>query len=152
VFAGGIYIETGYGSSFTGVRCLDGVPVTPPPDNVPDTDPATCDNGQPEDLQVTFFVGEFSTGFSFLAHEKFVLGLALRLPFSKQSADLYQNVDALPGRPFPLDDPKRLPVGERLIFQHLNAHDVDLAYFEPPAVRMHDYRLPRVPVWTPADG
>jgi len=98
VLAGGIYIETGYGSSFSGVRCLDGDPVTPPPDNVPSTDPASCTNPAPEDLNVTFFVGEFAAGFSFRAHEKFILGLALRLPFSKQTADLYQNVAAaLPG-------------------------------------------------------
>lgn len=98
VFAGGIYIETGYGSSFSGVRCLDGDPVTSPPDNVPSTDPASCTNPAPEDLNVTFFVGEFAAGFSFRAHEKFILGLALRLPFSKQTADLYQNVAAaLPG-------------------------------------------------------
>lgn len=100
VFAGGIYIETGYGSSFKGVQCVDGVPVTDPPDNVPDTNPATCDNGEPQDLDVTFFVGEFATGFSFNAHEKFQLGLALRLPFSKQTASLYQNVGAAFGLDF----------------------------------------------------
>jgi long-subunit fatty acid transport protein len=48
-------------------------------------------------MDVTFFVGEFSTGFSFLAHEKFQFGLALRLPFSKQVADLWQNVGAALG-------------------------------------------------------
>ena len=100
VFAGGIYIETGYGSSFSGVRCLDGVDLGPPPDNEANTDPATCANPQPEDLDVTFFVGEFAAGFSFLAHEKFILGLALRLPFSKQVADLYQNVGAALGGGF----------------------------------------------------
>ena len=94
VFAGGIYIETGYGSSFSQVRCLDGATVGGPPDYTPDTDPATCLNPTPEDLDVTFFVGEFSAGFSFKAHEKFSLGLALRLPFSKQTADLYQNIGA----------------------------------------------------------
>ncbi len=105
VFAGGIYIETGYGSSFDQVQCIDGDVVTPnPPDQpasggnyVPDTNPATCTNGAPQDLDVTFFVGEFSTGFSFLAHEKFQLGLALRLPFSKQTADLWQNIGAVTG-------------------------------------------------------
>jgi long-subunit fatty acid transport protein len=46
---------------------------------------------------VTFFVGEFSAGFSFKAHEKFILGIALRLPFSKQVADLWQNIGAALG-------------------------------------------------------
>jgi long-subunit fatty acid transport protein len=94
VFVGGLYIETGYGSSFQDVTCVDGHTVT---DGVPDTDPATCYNRDPQDLDVTFFVGEFATGFSFRAHEKFWLGVALRLPFSKQVADLWQNVGAALG-------------------------------------------------------
>ena len=98
VFAGGIYIETGYGSSFSQVTCLDGDPVGPGPDYTPNNDtnpgPGQCTVPTAENLDVTFFVGEFSTGFSFLAHEKFILGLALRLPFSKQVADLYQNIGA----------------------------------------------------------
>jgi len=111
VFAGGIYIETGYGSSFDQVECVDGVPVGGPPDYTPDTDPSTCVNGNPppdgigsgpQDLNVTFFVGEFSTGFSFLAHEKFILGIALRLPFSKQVADLWQNIGAALGSTSPI--------------------------------------------------
>jgi len=98
VFAGGLYIETGYGSSFSGVRCLDGAADPNNPDSqFPDTNPDTCLNGDPQNLDVTFFVGEFSTGFSFKAHEKFQLGLALRLPFSKQNASLYQNVGAALG-------------------------------------------------------
>lgn len=106
VFAGGIYIETGYGSSFDQVQCLDGVQDAPDggyelgPNNEPITDPAACANPAPQDMDVTFFVGEFSAGFSFLAHEKFLLGLALRLPFSKQTADLYQNVGAALDNPF----------------------------------------------------
>lgn len=102
VFAGGINIETGYGSSFDQVRCVDGVPVGPPDEyapSTPTTDPP-CTNLEPQNLDVTFFVGEFSTGFSFLAHEKFILGLALRLPFSKQIADLWQNVGAALGSSF----------------------------------------------------
>jgi long-subunit fatty acid transport protein len=96
VFGGGIYVETGYGSDFSGVTCVDGDPVAA--DGTPDTDPATCTNPEPHDLNVKFFVGEFAGGFSFQAHEKLLLGLALRLPFSKQVADLYQNVGAaLPG-------------------------------------------------------
>jgi long-subunit fatty acid transport protein len=95
VFVGGLYIETGYGSSFQNVTCVDGDIVSP--EGVPDTDPATCTNREPQDLDVTFFVGEFATGFSFRAHEKFWLGVALRLPFSKQTADLWQNVGAALG-------------------------------------------------------
>ena len=95
VFVGGLYIETGYGSSFQDVTCVDGDIVSP--EGVPDTDPATCTNREPQDLDVTFFVGEFATGFSFRAHEKFWIGVALRLPFSKQTADLWQNVGAALG-------------------------------------------------------
>jgi hypothetical protein len=104
VFAGGIYIETGYGSSFDNVRCLDGDPVGGPPDYTPNTNtqpPNRCTNPDPQDLNVRFFVGEFSSGFSFKAHEKFQLGLAMRLPFSKQTASLYQNLAPVlnPGGP-----------------------------------------------------
>jgi hypothetical protein len=94
VLVGGLYIETGYGSSFSNVECLDGDEVV---DGVPDTDPATCTNAAPQDLDVTFFVGEFAVGTSFKIHEKFWLGVALRLPFSKQVADLWQNVGAALG-------------------------------------------------------
>jgi hypothetical protein len=97
VFVGGIYIETGYGSSFQDVTCVDGHTVV---DGVPNTDPngdPPCYNADPQDLDVTFFVGEFATGFSFRVHEKFWLGVALRLPFSKQTADLWQNVGAALG-------------------------------------------------------
>ncbi|MDH3622958.1 MAG: hypothetical protein OEQ49_03725 [Myxococcales bacterium] len=97
VFAGGIYIETGYGSSFDQVRCVDGDPVGPGPEYAPST-PPNCTNPDPQNLDVTFFVGEFSAGLSIRAHEKFWLGVALRLPFSKQTADLWQNsLAALPG-------------------------------------------------------
>ena len=68
VFGGGIYIETGYGSSFSGVQCLDGDEVV---NGVADTDPATCTNSQAQDLDVRFFVGEFAAAFSIRAHEKF---------------------------------------------------------------------------------
>ena len=101
VFAGGIYIETGYGSTFKGVTCVDGDPVGGPPDYppaTPDSDPP-CTVPEPQDLDVTFFIGEFSAGFSFRAHEKFWLGVALRLPFSKQIAELTQNVGAAFGSP-----------------------------------------------------
>ena len=97
VFAAGIYIETGYGSDFADVTCVDGDPVV---DGVPDTNPATCTNGEPQDLNVSFFVGEFSAGTSIRVTDKFWLGVALRVPFSKQVADLWQNVGAsLPGSP-----------------------------------------------------
>lgn len=94
VFAAGIVIETGYGSSFDDVVCLDGAPVGGAPDFTPSTDPANCANPNPEDLNVTFFVGEASLGTSYRINDKFWLGVALRLPFSKQVADLYQNVGA----------------------------------------------------------
>jgi hypothetical protein len=97
VWSGGIYIETGYGSSFDDVVCLDGHVVGPDATpSTPTSDPP-CENIEPQDLTVTFFVGEFATGFSFKAHEKFWLGVALRLPFSKQVADLYQNIPQLGG-------------------------------------------------------
>lgn len=105
VFAAGLVIETGYGSSFDNVVCLDGDPVSPDPGlgnnppHTPDTNPATCTNSDPQNLDVTFFVGEASVGTSFKIHEKFWLGLALRLPFSKQVADLWQNVGAAIGFP-----------------------------------------------------
>jgi len=94
VLVGGIYIETGYGSSFDDVTCLDGDEVI---GGVPDTNPQTCTNGQPQDLNVTFFVGEFAAGTSFRVTDKFWLGVALRIPFSKQVADLYQNTLAALG-------------------------------------------------------
>jgi len=94
VFAGGIYIETGYGSSFDDVVCLDGDVVV---GGIPDTDPSTCTNSEPQDLDVTFFVGEFSVGTSIRVTDEFWLGIALRLPFSKQVADLWQNVGAALG-------------------------------------------------------
>jgi len=100
VFGGGLYIETGYGSSFSGVKCMDGAPVGGPPNYTPDTDPATCTNPDPQNLDVTFFVGEFAGGFSFHAHDKLSLGLALRIPFAKQTADLWQNVGAALGGSF----------------------------------------------------
>jgi hypothetical protein len=97
VFAGGIYIETGYGSSFSGVKCVDGDPVGDPPD-YPASTPPNCTSPEPHNLDVSFFVGEFAAGFSFRVHEKFQLGVALRLPWSKQIADLWQNgAAALPG-------------------------------------------------------
>jgi long-subunit fatty acid transport protein len=95
VFAGGLVIETGYGSSFDNVVCLDGDEVSD--DGTPDTNPATCTNSAPQDLNVTFFVGEASLGTSYRITDKFWLGVALRLPFSKQVADLWQNVGAALG-------------------------------------------------------
>ena len=98
VFGGGIYIETGYGSSFDDVVCVDGAPVNPmtAEPSTPTSDPQ-CANLEPQSLNVTFFVGEFAAGFSFKAHEKFWLGVGLRLPFSKQVADLWQNIGAALG-------------------------------------------------------
>ncbi|MEM7135280.1 MAG: outer membrane protein transport protein [Myxococcota bacterium] len=100
VFGAGIYIETGYGSDFGNVQCIDGALVTPDPRDgpapefTPDTNPDTCLNSQPEDLDVTFFVGEVSVGTSIRVTDTFWLGVGLRLPFSKQVANLYQNIGA----------------------------------------------------------
>ena len=91
VLTGGVYIETGYGSSFDNVTCLDGDLVQ---GGVPDTDSSPCTNPDPQKLDVTFFVGEFSVGTSIRVTDKFWFGMALRLPFSKQVADLWQNVGA----------------------------------------------------------
>ncbi|MEM7435481.1 MAG: outer membrane protein transport protein [Myxococcota bacterium] len=99
VFGAGIYIETGYGSDFSDVRCLDGDVVGPPPNYEPATLNSTpqCTNADPQDLNVSFFVGEFSAGTSIRVTDNFWLGVTLRLPFSKQVADLYQNVGAALG-------------------------------------------------------
>jgi hypothetical protein len=94
VMLGGLYGETGYGASCSNVVCFDGDPVV---DGVPDTNPATCTNSQPEDLDVAFFIAEFAAGTSIRIHDKFWLGVALRLPFSVQIADLYQNTLAAIG-------------------------------------------------------
>jgi hypothetical protein len=94
VFTAGVVIETGYGSSFDNVVCLDGDQVV---DGVPDTDQSTCTNREPQSLDVTFFVGEFSAGTSIRVTDELWLGVALRLPFSKQVADLWQNVGAAIG-------------------------------------------------------
>ena len=82
VFGGGLYVETGYGSSFSNVEDVDGVP---------------NETGVPEDLDVTFFVGEVAFGPSIRLSEHWTIGVALRLPFSKQVASLYQNIGAVFG-------------------------------------------------------
>jgi long-subunit fatty acid transport protein len=79
VFAGGIYIETGYGSSFDDVVCLDGDVYGPAPDYEADNNPATCTNPEPQNLDVSFFIGEFSAGFSFRAYQN--IGAALGSSF-----------------------------------------------------------------------
>ena len=65
-------------------------------------------------------------------------------------AELYPKVDELLARPLAADEPERRPVGERLIFQYLGECGLPLASFEPPVLRMRDFRLPRRPVWVPA--
>lgn len=81
VFGAGIYLETGYGSSFDDVTQIDGV----------------ASNTTPEDLDVTFFVGEFALGPSFRITDKLSIGVAVRLPFARQTADLWQNIGAALG-------------------------------------------------------
>lgn len=82
VFGGGVYVETGYGSSFDNVEDVDGIP---------------NQSGNPEDMDVTFFVGEVAFGPSIRLNEHWNIGIALRLPFSKQVASLYQNIGAVFG-------------------------------------------------------
>ncbi len=77
----GVYIETGYGSGF---------------DNVADVDGAG-QNVEPENLEVVFFVGEAALGTSIRLSRKVNIGVALRLPFSVQQADLFTNLGAALG-------------------------------------------------------
>lgn len=67
-------------------------------------------------------------------------------------ASLYAEVDDYLTRPVTDTPPEQWPIGERLIFQHLAAHRVPTGAFDPPAVRMHDIRLPADPVWVDAPG
>ena len=97
VFGAGVYIESGISSDFADVVCIDGVVVGPPPDYTPDANPDTCFNNTAETLSVTFFTGEAAVGTSIRVTDKFWLGVALRLPFSFQEADLWSNIGAALG-------------------------------------------------------
>ena len=89
VFGGSLTIETGFGGSFKDVVCLDGENFI---DGEANTDPATCLNPEPQDLNVSFFQGEAALGVSIRAIDKLWFGITLRLPFSKQVADTYGNL------------------------------------------------------------
>ncbi len=77
----GLYIETGYGSGFDDIGDIDGA----------------GQNLEPEKLEVVFFVGEAAVASSFRVNSKLNLGVALRFPFSVQTADLYTNLGAALG-------------------------------------------------------
>ena len=81
VLGAGFYIEQGYGATFSNVVNVDGAGA----------------NTEGEDLTVQQFNGEVAVGTSIELHKNFSIGLALRLPFAIQKADLYQNVGAALG-------------------------------------------------------
>ena len=89
VFGAGVYILAGYGASFDGVTQIDGV----------------SSNTTPEDLGVIFFEGEVAMGPSIRITDKLSIGLALRLPFAKQVANQYVNLNAVlnPAQPEPVN-------------------------------------------------
>jgi long-subunit fatty acid transport protein len=95
VLGGSLTIDTGFGGSFKDVVCLDGENFLP--NNEANTDPATCLNPAPQELSVTFFQGEAALGVSIRAIDKLWFGITLRLPFSKQIADIYGNLLASQG-------------------------------------------------------
>ena len=81
VFGAGLYLEVGYGATFDNIKNVDGA-------SSPDEDP------DGEDLSVVFFVGEFALATSVRVHDKVSLGVSLRIPFARQTADLFQNIGA----------------------------------------------------------
>ena len=83
VFGFGVYLEQAYGATFDNVVNVDGAGFNGP--------------NNPQDLTVLFFNGEGALGTSIRVSEKVKLGIALRLPFARQDADLYQNVGAAIG-------------------------------------------------------
>jgi len=74
VFAGGFYVETGFAAGFDNVSDIDGVP------------------NPPEDLNVQFFVVEPAVATSIRLSPKLNIGVALRIPVAKQSADIFANI------------------------------------------------------------
>lgn len=73
VLAAGFYVETGFAAGFSGVPNIDGVP------------------SPPQDLEVQFFVLEIAVATSIRLNSKVNLGIALRIPYARQSADIYAN-------------------------------------------------------------
>lgn len=76
VLGGGVYLETAYGSNFSDIVGIDGV----------------ASNGTPEDLRVVFMVGEAALGTSIKLSDKVNIGVALRVPFARQNANLLRNI------------------------------------------------------------
>ena len=75
VFGAGLYLEVAFGGEYKDVTMIDGEP----------------SNTTPEDLELSLFTGDASFGFSFRVSRKVNIGAALRLPFARLSADVYQN-------------------------------------------------------------
>lgn len=94
VFGAGVYIEAGFAGNYPDTICIDGEVVGPAPDYVADTDPETCLNGTSQDLKIAAFIGEAAVGASIRVTDELWLGLAIRLPFSKQVADVWSNIGA----------------------------------------------------------
>lgn len=94
VFSAGVYFEAGFGGNYPDTVCVDGEVVGPPPDYTANTDPETCINRTPEDMRVAAFIGEAALGTSIRVTDQFWLGIAIRLPFSTQVADLWSNIGA----------------------------------------------------------
>ncbi|MGB5546806.1 MAG: outer membrane protein transport protein [Polyangiales bacterium] len=94
VFGAGVYIEAGFAGNYPDTICIDGEVVGPAPDYVADTNPETCFNRTAQDLKITAFIGEAAVGTSIRVTDELWLGLAIRLPFSRQVADVWSNIGA----------------------------------------------------------
>lgn len=75
VVGGGLYIMTGYGSAFRDIGQIDGVMLD-----------------EPTDLTVTFFVIEAALAASYRVLPNLDIGVALRLPYARQDADVVQEL------------------------------------------------------------
>ena len=88
-----VYIETGYGSSFDDVVCLDG-PRCRRRSQRPGHRSPPAPTGTAGPRPVTFFDSASSPWARRFESPTVLAGDRLRLPFSKQVADLWQNVGA----------------------------------------------------------
>ncbi len=82
VFGFGVYVEQGYGATFKNVVNVDGAGANP---------------NDPENLSVLFANGEAALASSIRVTDEFRVGIALRLPWARQDANLYQNVGSAVG-------------------------------------------------------
>ncbi len=101
VFGGGVYLEVAYGSDFANVSNIDG-PFTgiANPTSGAGNGPLGNNLAQypnAENLRVVFVVGEVALGPSIRINDKVNIGFALRIPFAKQVASLFQNIGAALG-------------------------------------------------------